>query len=345
MVMDDLGAQPGLLEKAAEVQHAAERAAGLTKQLLAFSRRQILQPSILDFNEVVHNIEKLLRHVIGEDIDFATRLDPALSAVRADATHLDQLLMNLVINARDAMPEGGKLTIETANVVLDEAYAQSHTGIVPGRYVQVAVSDTGYGMSEDIQRKIFDPFFTTKEIGKGTGLGLSIVYGIVKQNGGDIWVYSQEGKGTTFKIYLPAVTDQRSTKPVAPSRVPVRARSEVVLLVEDDANVRKLVEGVLREHGFQVVASENVAEAISFCRERPGPIDLLLTDVVMPDMSGPELAEELAKIRPGLKVVYMSGYADNAVVRHGVLKPGAAFIEKPFVAETLTEKLREVLAG
>ncbi|HEY3740475.1 MAG TPA: ATP-binding protein, partial [Bryobacteraceae bacterium] len=345
MVMDELSDQPWLLEKAAEVQRAAERAAGLTKQLLAFSRRQILQPSLLDLNEVVNNIEKLLRHVIGEDIDFATRLDPSLFPVRADATHLDQVLMNLVINARDAMPNGGKLTIETANVVLDEVYAESHAGIVPGRYVHIAVSDTGHGMSEETRRKIFEPFFTTKEVGKGTGLGLSIVYGIVKQNGGDIWVYSQEGKGTTFKIHLPAVTDQSATKPSVSSRVPARAQAEVVLLVEDDANVRKLVEGVLREHGFQVVASENIAEAIALCKERDATIDLLLTDVVMPDMSGPELAEELAKLRPGLKVVYMSGYADNAVVRHGVLKPGAAFIEKPFVAETLTEKLREVLAG
>jgi len=345
MVMDELGDQPRLLEKAAEVQRAAERAAGLTKQLLAFSRRQILQPSLLDLNEVVNNMEKLLRHVIGEDIDFATRLDPALCPVRADATHLDQVVMNLVINARDAMPNGGKLTIETANVVLDEAYAQSHAGIVPGHYVHIAVSDTGHGMSEDTQRKIFEPFFTTKEVGKGTGLGLSIVYGIVKQNGGDIWVYSQEGKGTTFKIHLPAVTDQHATKLPVSSRGPTLAQAEVVLLVEDDANVRKLVEGVLREHGFQVVASENVVEAIALCKERDAAIDLLLTDVVMPDMSGPELAEELAKLRPGLKVVYMSGYADNAVVRHGVLKPGAAFIEKPFVAETLTEKLREVLAG
>ncbi len=345
MVMDELNDQPRLLEKAAEVQRAAERAAGLTKQLLAFSRRQILQPSLLDLNEVVNSIEKLLRHVIGEDIDFATRLDPSLFPVRADATHLDQVLMNLVINARDAMPNGGKLTIETANVFLDEVYAESHAGIIPGRYVHIAVSDTGHGMSEETRRKIFEPFFTTKEVGKGTGLGLSIVYGIVKQNGGDIWVYSQEGKGTTFKIHLPAVTDQSATKPPASSRMPARAQAEVVLLVEDDSNVRKLVEGVLREHGFQVVASENIAEAIALCKERDAPIDLLLTDVVMPDMSGPELAEELTKLRPGLKVVYMSGYADNAVVRHGVLKPGAAFIEKPFVAETLTEKLREVLAG
>ncbi len=219
MVMEELKDQPRLLERAAEVQHAAERAASLTKQLLAFSRRQILQPAILDLNEVVRNMEKLLRHVIREDIDFATRLDPALASVRADPTHLDQVIMNLVINARDAMPGGGKLTVETANVVLDESYGQSHAGIVAGQYVQMAVSDTGHGMTQDTQRKIFEPFFTTKEVGKGTGLGLSIVYGIVKQNGGDIWVYSQAGKGTTFKIYLPAVSDRYPPKTPVPPRV------------------------------------------------------------------------------------------------------------------------------
>ena len=345
MVMEDLRNQPRLLERAEEVQHAAERAASLTKQLLAFSRRQILQPAILDLNEVVRNMEKLLRHVIGEDIDFATRLDPALAPVRADPTHLDQVIMNLVINSRDAMPDGGKLTVETANVALDESYAQSHSGIVPGHYVQMAVSDTGHGMSQETQRKIFEPFFTTKEVGKGTGLGLSIVYGIVKQNGGDIWVYSQVGKGTTFKVYLPAVSDRYATKTAIVPRVSPHGRAEMILLVEDDAKVRQLVEGVLREHGFQVVVCENVSQAIALCKERAMPIDLLLTDVVMPDMSGPELAEELGKLRPGLKVVYMSGYADNAVVRHGVIKPGAEFVEKPFIAETLTEKLREVLAG
>jgi CheY-like chemotaxis protein len=253
--------------------------------------------------------------------------------------------MNLVINARDAMPEGGKLTVETANVVLDEAYAQSHAGIVPGQYVQMAVSDTGHGMSQDTQRRIFEPFFTTKEVGKGTGLGLSIVYGIVKQNGGDIWVYSQAGKGTTFKVYLPAVRERYAIQTSVAPRVSRPGRAEMILLVEDDAKVRQLVEGVLREHGFQVVVSQNVSQAVALCQQRAMPIDLLLTDVVMPDMSGPELAEELGKLRPGLKVVYMSGYADNAVVRHGVIKPGAEFVEKPFTAETLTEKLRAVLAG
>ena len=229
----------------------------------------------------------------------------------------------------------------------DESYALVPTPeSFPGAlHVQMAVSDTGHGMSEETQRKIFEPFFTTKEVGKGTGLGLSIVYGIVKQNGGDIWVYSQVGKGTTFKVYLPAVSDRYATKTAIVPRVSPHGRAEMILLVEDDAKVRQLVEGVLREHGFQVVVCENVSQAIALCKERAMPIDLLLTDVVMPDMSGPELAEELGKLRPGLKVVYMSGYADNAVVRHGVIKPGAEVVESLSSRETLTEKLREVLAG
>ena len=229
MVINDVGNLPNVLEKAAEVQRAAERAASLTKQLLAFSRRQVLQPRVIDLNDVVRNIERLLRRVIGEDIDFAVRLEPELAPVQADPSHIDQVIMNLVVNARDAMPKGGKLTVETANVNLDEDYTQIHAGIIPGRYVQLAISDTGDGMNEETQRRIFEPFFTTKELGKGTGLGLSIVYGIVKQSGGDIWVYSQEGKGTTFKIYLPAITrDTRRGVNQAPSRgIPSGSRGHI----------------------------------------------------------------------------------------------------------------------
>jgi PAS domain S-box-containing protein len=345
MVMNDVGSLPNVLENAGEVQRAAERAASLTKQLLAFSRRQLLQPRVIDLNEVVRNIERLLRRVIGEDIDFAVRLEPELAPVQADPSHIDQVIMNLVVNARDAMPTGGKLTVETANVNLDEEYAQIHAGVIPGPYVQLAISDTGQGMNEETQRRIFEPFFTTKELGKGTGLGLSIVYGIVKQSGGDIGVYSQEGKGTAFKIYLPAITRDTAVESTKRPAALSHRGAEVILLVEDEPNVRRLVRAMLAKQGYTVLESRKVHEAIQICNDYHDPIHLLLTDVVMPGRSGPELAEELVKLHPEMRVLYMSGYADTAVIRHGVLRPNTAFIQKPFVSEDLNKKVREVLEG
>ena len=343
MVIEDVGNLPNAMEKAREVQRAAERAASLTKQLLTFSRRQVLQPLVIDLNEVVRNLERLLRRVIGEDIDFAVRLEPTLAPLRADPSHIDSVIMNLVVNARDAMPLGGKLTVETANVNLDEESAQIHAGIIPGPYVQLAIRDTGQGMNEETQRRIFEPFFTTKELGKGTGLGLSIVYGIVKQSGGDIRVYSQEGKGTTFKIYLPAIARDigvESTK--RPAAVSHRG-TEVILLVEDEGDVRRLVRAMLAKQGYTVLETRKVHESIQICKDYHDPIHLLLTDVVMPELSGPELAEELAKLHPEMRVLYMSGYADTAIFRHGVLMPNTAFIQKPFISEDLNKKVREVL--
>jgi len=290
-------------------------------------------------------MEKLLRRVIGEDIDLATHLDPVLASVQADPGHIEQVIMNLVVNARDAMPNGGKVTVETVNVVLEEDYARSHSAVVPGRYVQLAISDTGEGMTDEIQRRIFEPFFTTKEMGKGTGLGLSIVYGIVKQNGGDIWVYSQPGLGTTFKIYLPAVVAGRFEEAGKPVVSALERGRETVLLVEDEVSVRKLVRTLLNKQGYTILESKDVHDAIRLTRDRPERIDLLLTDVVMPDLSGPELAAQLMTIHPEMKVLYMSGYADNAIVRHGVLPADAPFVQKPFTPESLNSKVREVLDG
>jgi len=343
MILEDQSNTADVLDWAGQVRDAAERAASLTNQLLAFSRRQVLQPKIVDLNEIVRNMERLLRRVIGEDIDLATRLDPVLESVQADPGHLEQVIMNLVVNARDAMPAGGKITVETANMTLDEAYTRSHSGVAPGEYVQLAISDTGEGMTEETQRRIFEPFFTTKELGKGTGLGLSIVYGIVKQNGGEIWVYSQQGLGTTFKIYLPAVLpgkyDESGRLVVSTSE----RGHETILLVEDETNVRMLVRAVLKKQGYTILESKDVHHAMRLARERREPIDLLLTDVVMPDLSGPELARQLLTVHPEMKVLYMSGYADSAIVRHGVLPPEVAFMQKPFTPESLNIKVREVL--
>lgn len=345
MVLDEVGELPNVAGYAGEIQNAADRAASLTNQLLAFSRRQIVQPRIIDINDVVRSTEKLLQRVIGEDIDFATSLDPALASVHADPSHIDQVIMNLVVNARDAMPQGGKITVETSNVELDQDYAGAHVGIVPGPYVQLAISDTGVGMSDATKQRIFEPFFTTKELGKGTGLGLSIVYGIVKESGGHVLVYSQEGRGTTFKIYLPAIARASGMEPKKRLDPGTLRGSEVILLVEDEASVRKLACALVSRQGYKVLESGNGNDAIQMSRDHPDSIHLLLTDVVMPGLSGPDLAEKLAASHPEMKVLYMSGYADNAIVRHGMLGPNVAFIQKPFMADDLCRKIREVLEG
>jgi len=327
------------------IRDTTRRAADLTRQLLAFGRKQVLQPRVLDLNAVVDNMSELLRRVIGEDIALGTALDPELGRVKADPGQLEQVIVNLAINARDAMPEGGQLTIETVNVELDASYARRHVEVTPGPHVMLALSDTGIGMDEATQARIFEPFFTTKPLGKGTGLGLATVYGIVRQSGGNVWVYSEPGRGTTFKIYLPRVEDlpePMDADPVAGQ--PLRGM-ETVLLVEDEPAVRDLARDVLTARGYTVLVARLGAEALQICERHPGPIQLAVTDVVMPEMNGRELAQRLAVLRPGLKILYMSGYTDHAVVNHGVLDPGTVFLQKPFGPGVLVRKVREILDG
>jgi signal transduction histidine kinase/ActR/RegA family two-component response regulator len=333
-----------LSRNAEEIKRTAERAVSLTQQLLAFSRKQVLTPKVLDLNTVVANMERMLRRLIGEDIDLATVLGPALDRIKADPSQLEQVIMNLVINAADAMPSGGRLTIETTNTYLDQGYARNHPSVLPGSYVMLAVSDNGTGMDADTQARIFEPFFTTKGQGKGTGLGLATVYGIVKQSGGYIWVYSEPGWGTTFKIYLPRVADVV----VVPEPLPEPGRvhgSETILLVEDEAGVRELTREILQVQGYTVLEAQHGPGALEVCRQYPGTIDLMVTDVVMPQMSGPELSEQAALVRPSMKVIYISGYADRAIVRHGLLEADTIYLQKPFTPDALARKVREALDG
>jgi two-component system, cell cycle sensor histidine kinase and response regulator CckA len=326
-----------------EVKDAGERAASLTRQLLAFSRRQVLAPQVLDLNFVVSDMEKMLKRLIGEDIHLHTLLAPSLQTVKADPGQIEQVIMNLAVNARDAMPHGGNLTIQTQNVELDEDYARSHVTVKPGPHVMLAVSDTGSGMTPETQARIFEPFFTTKEKGKGTGLGLATVYGIVKQSGGSIWVYSELGHGTVFKVFLPAVGEEPMAKEPAVKVPKTVSASETVLVVEDEAGVRSLIRLALESAGYAVLETEDPESALVACTNHDGPIHLLLTDVVMPNMSGPVVAEKVANLRPGIKVLFMSGYTDDAVVRHGVLSSNKPFIQKPFSPAELRQKIREVL--
>ncbi len=339
------GVEPGdpTREHLAQIKQAGDGAASLTRQLLAFSRRQVLQPQVLDLNAVVANTEKMLRRLIGEDIDLVMVRDPALGQAKADPGQIEQILINLAANARDAMPQGGKLTIETGNVELDDAYARCHATVTAGCYVMLAVSDTGIGMDAETRARIFEPFFTTKEKGMGTGLGLATVYGIVKQSGGHIWVYSEPGRGTTFKIYLSRVGEAGESVQTPEARARVAGGSETILLVEDEEAVRSLAARILQEHGYKVLESTSVEEALQIGARQEEPINLLLTDVVMPGMSGRNVAEHLGFFRPEMKVLYMSGYTDNAIVHHGVLDAGMAFLEKPFAPEALVRKVREVL--
>ena len=344
ILLQECDAQDPRREEAEEIQKAAERATSLTRQLLAFGRRQILQPQVLDLNKVVTNMNKMLQRVIGEDIQLLTVLEPKLRPVKVDPGQIEQVIMNLAVNARDAMPRGGRLTIETANVFLDEDYAQRHVSVKPGSYVMLAVSDNGCGMDQETQSHLFEPFFTTKEKGKGTGLGLSTVYGIVKQSGGNIWAYSELGRGTTFKIYLPMVTQAVKEKYARTERRRISARgAETILLVEDEKAVRMMIRKTLQSKGYTVLEAQHGQEALSICEDYSGPIHLMVTDVVMPLMSGKELAEQLAPQRPEMKVLYMSGYPDNSIVQHGVLEPGTEFLQKPFTLNTLEAKVREIL--
>jgi two-component system, cell cycle sensor histidine kinase and response regulator CckA len=328
-----------------QIKKAGDRAASLTRQLLAFSRKQILQPKVLNLNTVVPDMDKMLRRLIGENIDLLTVLDPELGNVKADPGQIEQVILNLAVNARDAMPNGGKLTIETANVYLAEEYCRQYVSLQAGHHVMLAVSDNGCGIDDTTQKRIFEPFFTTKGVGKGTGLGLATVYGIVKQSDGSVWVYSEVGKGTTFKVYLPRI-DEVAPESQVVARIDdqVSGAGEIVLLVEDEDMVRSIARQALEMNGYHVLEASHGKEAVVICEQHQGPIDLMVTDVVMPQMSGRELAEYLATSRPETKVLFVSGYTDDAIVHHGVLDNHVNFLQKPFTPDALAHKVREVLS-
>jgi two-component system, cell cycle sensor histidine kinase and response regulator CckA len=318
------------------------RAAAVVAQLLAFGRRQILQPRVLDLNAVVTGMLDMLRRLMGEDIEVAFKPALDLARIRADVGQLEQVIVNLAANARDAMPHGGRWTLETTTVDLDGEQAREHVGVRPGRYVRLAGTDTGVGMDEAVRRRLFEPFFTTKELGRGTGLGLATAYGIIKQSGGAILAESEVGHGTTFEIYLPHVEEEEPVAPPVPAAQP-RGGTETVLVVEDEADVRNLTSEILQSLGYRVLEAAQPGAALHVAEQHRGRIDLLLTDVVMPELSGQRLAERLRSTRPDLCVLYMSGYTDDAIVRHGVLTSGTHLLEKPFSAATLAAKVREAL--
>jgi two-component system cell cycle sensor histidine kinase/response regulator CckA len=347
LLVERLPSGDPLHRNAEQIQMAAQRASSLTRQLLAFSRKQMLAPKILNVHSVVADMEKILRRLIGEDVQLETSSVADLGLVKADRSQIEQVILNLAVNARDAMPQGGRLTIETANVELDASYSHPPAVLSPGKYVMLAVTDNGCGMDPETQAHVFEPFFTTKEKGKGTGLGLATVYGVVKQSGGYVWVYSEPGRGTSFKIYLPRI--EETAVPTGrdgsdPARATERG-SETILLVEDEKGVRELARDYLTTTGYTVIEAEDGHTALELAAMHVGPIHLLLTDVVMPGISGRELAERVGQIRPGIKILYMSGYTDQAVVHHGILESDAVLLQKPFTLVTLASKLREILSG
>jgi two-component system, cell cycle sensor histidine kinase and response regulator CckA len=325
-----------------EIRKAGERGAELTARLLTFSRQQLVEQRVLDLNEIVGNMKKLLRTLTGEDVELRILPGKELGMIKADPGQIEQVVMNLVVNARDAMPNGGTITIETQNLELDFEYTAHHLGVAPGRYVMLAVSDTGTGIDKVTQERMFEPFFTTKARGKGTGLGLSTVFGIVQQSGGSIWAYSELGQGATFKVYLPRCEQTEHTLIPPLPAVGVRG-SETILLVEDEQPVRAVASGILARHGYQVLEAGSGDEALRASQAHPGAIDLLLTDVVMPRMSGRELSERLMALRPQLKVLYMSGYTDDAILQHRVLESGVLLLQKPLRPNTLLKRVREAL--
>ena len=343
LVAEQVSENEAASRNAAEILAAANRASALTRQLLAFGRRQVLHPTRIDLNDTVHSLAGMLRQLIGENIDLRIVCEPDLPPIRADLSQLESALANLVVNARDAMPRGGRLTIETADVTLDDDYCSTHVGVRPGRYARLSVSDNGIGMSQEVQSRIFEPFFTTKEAGKGSGLGLATVYGIVKQSGGNIWVYSEPGMGATFKMYLPVdVGEIAAATPSEPARGQWSKGTETVLLVEDAPMIRRLARLIMLRAGYTVIEAGDANQAIELVEKHQG-IDVLLTDLIMPGPSGLELAEQLRTTRPDVRVLFMSGYTDNAIVRNGMLGESAAFLQKPFTPEELLRKLRNVI--
>jgi nitrogen-specific signal transduction histidine kinase len=347
LLLSDLEPASPHQESLRKVLHAGQRAADLVRQLLAFSRRQVIEPQVLNLNIIVNHMERMLQRIIGENIALETILAPELWQTRIDLAQMEQVIINLAVNARDAMPEGGRLTVETANIVLDKDYTARHLEVEAGEYVLLIVSDTGIGMDEYVKAHIFEPFFTTKEVNKGTGLGLATVFGIVKQNGGSIWVYSEPGTGTTFKIYLPRIRADKSEpladRPIVEIEPP--SGRETILLVEDDPGVRDLVRRVLQGQGYLLLETQNSREAQDLVAHRVGPIDLLLTDVIMPGISGKALADQLIELLPDLKVLFISGYTDNAIAHHGVLDPDVHLLQKPFTPMDLARKVRMILDG
>lgn len=344
MMLKDLTEVHPLYPEIKEIHKAGERCSILTRQLLAFSRLQPLQMTVLNLNDVFINMEKMLVRVIGEDIEIVKFLESEKGSVKADIGQLEQILANLAVNARDAMPNGGTLTIETKDVYLDDEYANNHMDVVSGNYVMLAVSDTGEGMNSETRSKVFEPFFTTKEKGKGTGLGLASVYGIVKQSGGNIWVYSEPGKGSTFKIYLPRVEEkaEKLKEQKSDSKKSYRG-SETVLLVEDEDSVREVTKRMLTSNGYTVLDASNAEQSLKICEQHPESIHLLITDMVMPGMSGTELGDHMTRKYPNMKVLYISGYTDNAIIQQGILPNATHFIQKPFTAESLLHKVSQVI--
>ena len=342
MLMEGVSPKDPRAEDLSEIRKAAVAAASLTRQLLAFSRQQVIEPRLVNLNDVIASSEKMLRRLIGEDIEVQTTLSSLPLTVLIDPGQLEQVVMNLAVNARDAMPTGGKLTLETANVTLDAEYARDHWPVTPGRFAMLVMSDIGCGMDELTRSRMFEPFFTTKAASHGTGLGLATVYGIVKQSNGFIWVDSEPGKGTSFNIYFPLLDDAPEQYAAKPDSEAARSGTETILLAEDATAVRVAARQILERFGYTVVEAANGTDALRAARNGAA-IDLLLTDVVMPEMSGRELVERFAKLRPNTKVLFMSGYTDDAIVRHGVLRPGTAYLQKPFSPDTLARKVREVL--
>jgi CheY-like chemotaxis protein len=327
------------------IQQSAERAARLTGQLLAFSRQQVLAPQPLDLNTVLAGLQPILSRILGEDIELHVIPSKDLRTIFADRSQIEQVVLNLVVNARDAMPEGGRLTLETMNLEVDEGYARDHPDVTPGPHIVLAASDTGFGMDKATQARAFDPFFTTKERGKGTGLGLATVFGVVKQSGGHIWLYSEVGVGTTFKLYFPEMASQGDAPPaLAPENKVDEGGSETVLLVEDEEQVRAMAAETLRQAGYTVLEAQNGEEAIALCTRHRDRIDLLLTDVIMPGLNGRRVSEVATSIRSNLAVLFMSGYTDETILRHGVLEANVPFLQKPFTPSKLRMKVREALA-
>ncbi len=344
LILADMPPESPLRNDMVEIVKAAEKATALTRKLLAFSRQQVLRPARVDLNTTIEGLRKMMKRLLGTNVDLSLNLAPGVWTVSADPTELERVLMNLVLNSRDAMPDGGKLIVETVNVVIDEEYASQHADTTPGEYAMIAVTDTGAGMTKEVKDKVFEPFFTTKEKGKGTGLGLPSVYGIVKQSGGFLWVYSELGKGTTFKVYLPRATDTQQSS----FRTPNKNRtigSETILLVEDDAEVRQVASRILRRNGYRVLEADNGAEALKVCEGEEDAVDLIVTDLVMPEMGGSELAERIRENQPDARILFTSGYTEDAVVRQSLLHAGEAFLEKPFTPAKLANKARELLRG